>query len=175
MFPIPFPYPISKSPTRNQPSQSPKPKRQYPSITAEPGNPAWGETRVKPNTTPNVTADRTPQTEATARLLCLLIMASQATGGWFFALQSPQSKFPTLREVESVTVPRQWCWGKRGGSPTLRDTILFKVCDVGLASLMCDGVDIAPPRGDEPEVPAAIFPLDKGAHGVSEEAVAGRR
>lgn len=60
--------------------------------------------------------------------------------------------------------------GRRRGSPR-SGTVLFKVCDVGLASLVCKGVDIAPPRRDEPEVPAAVFPLDKGAHGVLEEAV----
>jgi hypothetical protein len=101
-------------------------------------------------------------------------MASQATGGWFFALQSPQSRFPTLKEV-CEWLSQDNGAGEAGSFSRARGTVLLKVCDVGLASLVRDGVDITPPGGDEPEVPAAVFPLDKGAHGVFEEAVTRRR
>ena len=77
------------------------------------------------------------------------------------------------RETErgvSVAIPREWCWGSGEVLPR-SGTVLFKVRYVGLAAFVRDGVDIAPPRGDEPEVSAAVFPLDEGAHDVFAEAV----
>jgi hypothetical protein len=82
------------------------------------------------------------------------------------ALQSPQ-RMSTLIQARVSQSPSKW-WMRRRCN--VRVHLPLIVCHLGRTSLVGNGVDVAPSRSNEPVVSAAVFSLNKVAHGVESTA-----